>query len=935
MFISPAQAESIKPARVYGRVIDATNGLPLSNTNVIFWNGRGIFIAETNASGFYAMNVTGKESYQVYAYHNPSSTLGFDYIPAHKEVYVEGEAYNVSFMLSPGASINAKGDLRFFKTLQPPKAVSFTIVQKSGLRTNTTSYGEESLIGQLLNLRGRLLFVPCNVPIKVEVDIHYSGEAKYHFSIDNKGDYLNLNQGDLLKVDLGQQVLSVDIHWCYNYTASTQALISEAERLGFYLSYERNELLRARNLLDAAASALSEEAYDEAYADLREAYFILKRVREGLPSLYLNASASTLFITPFLGFTAIAAAALISERGRRRLVIGLGLYGLLFLILYLLYPGYIILGMPPTLAIVATSFLIVYFVVHGLPYAFREKTSREGLSRISAIIMAFSLSTKNLRRRRLRTFLALTLTLTSVFAFTALTSISLEQGFAIWHLGKTASIEGFLLRKTSMSGKTPFDSIQLETYRWLQERPEITLIAPKIENMPQENSLGLLSASALRSTFLIDGIVGVMPSLEAKVTKMDNIIVQGRFLKDNDLNGILISKEVAKDLGAGINDTLQLFNQDFTLIGIFDGGRFDKLKDLDGAPLAPYRVIEAATGEEPELEVCPGFVTVIMYWKTAQELPSMMLSRINVQVRSAEAIMPIARQAVLKWMGVEALAFMAGQAYRLFIGSYYLASGFIPAMIPLAIVVLNIGILMRDVIYERKQELVVMSSAGLNPFHITALFLAEALTIGIVAGSLGYILGITSYRFLTLLPFSPPVKHKVEAIWGILALCSSITAAALGSALPALKTSTIVTPSLERKWKIEEKPKGYDEPWVIRMPIRVRRENLDEFFTFIGDHIRWFKGLGWFEAIKDIRVIREGEFKPLAIGLSFAYIDYEYGVNTENELISTKSLVPHWYMIKLTSIARRGSMHQRELYVWITASFIRRLILLYTLEHKA
>jgi len=246
MFISPAQAGTIELARVYGRVVDATNGFPLSTTTVVFWNGHGMFVSETNVSGFYTMNVTGREFYQVYAYRNPSSTLGFDYVPAHKEIYVEGGAYNVSFMLSSGASINVRGDLRFFKTLQSPRAIFFTIVYESGLRINATSYGEDSLLGQLLNLRGWLLFVSCGVPIKVEVDIHYSGEAKYNVLIDHKGDYLNLNQGDLLKVDLGQQVLSIDIQWCNYYATSTQALVNEAERVGFYLSYERNELLRAR-----------------------------------------------------------------------------------------------------------------------------------------------------------------------------------------------------------------------------------------------------------------------------------------------------------------------------------------------------------------------------------------------------------------------------------------------------------------------------------------------------------------------------------------------------------------------------------------------------------------------------------------------------------------------------------------------------------------
>jgi len=214
------------------------------------------------------------------------------------------------------------------------------------------------------------------------------------------------------------------------------------------------------------------------------------------------------------------------------------------------------------------------------------------------------------------------------------------------------------------------------------------------------------------------------------------------------------------------------------------------------------------------------------------------------------------------------------------------------------------------------------------------LFVAEALTIGVVAGSLGYFLGIINYRFMALLPFPPAVKQKVDAIWGILALCLSIIAAALGSALPARRASTIVTPSLLRKWKIEEKSRGLGEPWVLRMPIRVRRENLEEFFLFMGTRLQTYaKGLSG--GVESLRIFREGEFKPVAKSLSFTYVNYDYGVNTENELTSIKSLLPHWYNIKLTSIARRGSPGERELYVWLTANFVRRLILQYSTEHKA
>ena len=719
---------------------------------------------------------------------------------------------------------------------------------------------------------------------------------------------------------------------------SVRAVVDEAEGAGYYVAYERTRLAKAENLLVSAQSWLTEGDYDHdhAYADIHEAHLILVDVEEYVLSMYAGASWSTFFITPLLGFTAVAVAFVLADDQRERLAISLTLYGVLFGLLYLLYPGYITLQKTAynpwadtpfepfvTPLLVVASFVAPLLVVHGLPHAFREKTSMEGLRPISALAAAFSVATRNLRRRRLRTLLTSAFMLTSVFAFIALTSLSFECGFFILSRPGQATSEGFLLRKPGPIETMPFISIEPEILQWLRERPEATLVVPKIENIPQAEPLEILTpASGL--SFDVYGVLGVYPSLEIQVTQMDQIVEQGQFLRDEDLDGILISGEAAEELQAGVNDTVMFRGRNFTVTAIFDSRKLDEIRDLDRDPIVPQLLA-------PEvlviaMDYCVGRDVVIMHAETAKSFPRMVVSRVDIRTRNPEDIVDLARLAVLRWTGSEAFASAAGEIYYLFIGSYHVASGFASFMIPLALVVVNVGVMMLSAVHERKREVAAMSTVGLNPFHISAVFVAEALLMGVVAGSLGYFLGLASYRFLIVsVPFG--VRQKVEAFWGILVLCLSMAAAVLGSALPAAKASAIATPSLIRKFVIrwEERPRTSREPWLLKIPILIREENLEEFFGFMEKRLQ--QASYPHRQIEDLRVPMRGA----ATRLSFTYINSEEGFVTENELFPVETHLPNRYTIKMASKTRRGSITaQDEAEVRRTASFIRHLILLYS-----
>lgn len=925
---SPAPLGDTKYALVYGTVIDVHTSLPLPNTDVVFRDMDKLHVTRTNKSGSYNIRIPRSTYYEICVFRSPSSSSGLDYVPVCEDVFIEGKTINLSFSLSHAAVIRMKREPLSYKTLQPPRKIQFTVISGSGLSMNATSYSKDSIVGQFLGIKGWMVFVPPEVLIKVGVEVHYSESIKYSLLIDQEEEYFVLRQGDLIDVDLEQNVLPLEISSCHDDVAFTWPLIHEAEGIGFYVAYEKNELLRAESLLEASAVRVSRKAYDSAYADLREAYILVRNTGESIRKLFQNASVSTLFITPFLCFTAFCLAALLSEKRARRLSISLVLYGLLLLFFHSVYPGYILIGVSETLRIAAAYLLLVYPIVFGLPYLFQEKPSKDGVALISAVTLAFSLATRNIRRRRLRALLMLIMVSVSVFALIAITSFSLEHGYAIQYLGRTGAAESLVIRKKS-TGLFSFGSIGQETYSWLKEHPEVTLFAPKIENIPQESPLGFLRLQSSDMAFPIHGIVGVAPSQETRITPIDSIIVEGRFLEDDDLSNALISDEAAANLGVEINDTLQFLSRSYTVTGFFCSSDFDRLKDLDGGPFAPY-----IADPDPEIEMVPclGREVVILLQEVAQGLSGTAVSRIAIQIQDSEELMPLARQAVLKWEGVEGHVFLAGRIYRIFIGPYYLAKGFLPASVPLAMAVLNIAIMMRSTVHERKRELMVMSTLGISPLHMTFLFVAEALTMGIVGGSLGYLLGISGYRLMALLPSPFQVRQKVDAIWGIVALSSSISAVSLGSALPALKSTTVATPSLVRKWKFEGKPMDPRGPWDLVMPIRIRRDRLNGLFRFIIDRLKEHpSSIDRFE-VAGMHASKQ-DFEPFSMRLLFTYVTLDSGVRTRNELICAESIIPNWYLVKLT-ITLQGRDIKSDLCVRTVASLIRHLVLVYNTTSK-
>jgi hypothetical protein len=245
--------------------------------------------------------------------------------------------------------------------------------------------------------------------------------------------------------------------------------------------------------------------------------------------------------------------------------------------------------------------------------------------------------------------------------------------------------------------------------------------------------------------------------------------------------------------------------------------------------------VEDGVLTEARVESCESTEVVVTNWQTASKLSShMFLSRIDILAEDSVDLLVFARQIALErdyWVW----AVTEGQVHRFGLMTYHEAKG-VSIFIPWSIVILNVVFTMVNAIYERKGELVILSSVGLNPTHITALFVAEALIVGVIGGGMGYLLGLSLYELMPLLSINIFVRQKISAVWCLASLGIAMTAVLVG-AFVALKTSVDITPSKLRRWTSEVSNES-GTPGVFDVPFRVQVDRLDSLFENIVTRFR-------------------------------------------------------------------------------------------------
>ncbi len=927
---------------IAGQVTDDLTYDPIENATVAVWTSGGELVSstETDSNGYYTIEIErsfeSRSFLLVYAYYDDQGTLGFDYVPAFRTLRPTDE--NVTFSFVPAASIIFNGDISYVESPSPPSVITFTLIDPNSglpLSNHDQIYVFENTINShtyFLGLNPSHVIIPANTDVNIAVSSKVF--VFFQFTIDMV-DPLNLSQGQMVHVELTKYSMQFNLDLVKGLLREAEKTLNETEQQGFYVIAEKYDLETISGLIEKAEEELTQELYDACYSNIREAYIGVRGLNNKLEIIPAEASISAIILVFFLAFTSVALAYIFFERLPHKMLVTCIIYVVLLLVLHRTYPGYLIVDNALFYKTVIASLGVVFGFTFILPYFFKEQAVEGRIAFRSALVAVFSMAKRNLRRRRLRFILTLITVTVMVMSFVTLTSFSTGYGLIARPLiTPTPPSEGLLIRNyisPTLSTITPFIPLNPSAVDWIQEKSETTLVAPKAENFAFLNPFGELKlANEPTQIIHLFGMLGILPSAEDSITNFNSIIIEGRSLRDNE-TAVLISASAAETLNATIGDRFfgnvsfgyLSYGFEVELVGIFDDNLFNQLRDLDGGSITPRKktVLDETSEDLVETIVpCEPSEFIIINWQTALNCPGVELSRIDVQLNSTQDSLSFARSVALEY-NYWVWSAISGKVYLTSLNAYLEAKG-LPIFIPWVIVMLNIVTTMLNAIYERRREITILSSVGLNPSHITALFSAESLIIGIIGGGIGYISGLSLYSLMSTLSITLQVRQKVSIVWCLAALGMAATTVLIGG-IVALRSSVIITPSLQRRWKDEEKPSTTEGQWVFNMPTKIRQSEINAFLDYIKRRFKKYES--------NVDVLRIGRLKqideetPQDITKRIKF-NYYYGGGTfggfftVNEFVATKKKGEEIYTIKMFS---KGS----EDWSYKTANFIRTLIL--------
>ncbi|MFB0523027.1 MAG: FtsX-like permease family protein [Candidatus Bathyarchaeia archaeon] len=920
MATQPLSIQGQETATLTGSVLDE-NGEPVRNSVItVFGPGRLRDQATTDSSGSFQFLVNREGWYSVYVMCDRSETPGVDYVPSLWETYLQvGSAATFTFILERGASVYLDGEIRFVESSKPADYCGFTVTSPDGGplggKYSVYTYGSESRIVSEFGFSERLIVIPADTEVAIRVDGRISSLRISHaFSIKGEPGYFKLSQGEDLHIDSIEYILDLNLQETRRTWDSAFCLLKDAEHVGFLVSAERQDLMDAYSLIDASLLSMKKRLFEEAFAKLRNAYILTSRTIERLQGLIQMSSLSALLLMPIFAFIASSSAYLITEREgciemlsqeRRKfslsinLLISILFYSVLVCTFYLANPGCRLISQYVFLTAAILALIIGQVALAASQRAFSEKTVDRSIQFSSAVIIAFSMACRNLRRRKLRSILSLANMMILVFGFVTFTSISPGFGLVTQPLPPSIPQYAILVRDKVEGSDLPLLPLPSSFLTWLEHQPNTTLISPKAENIPRIEVLGNLYTRSGKK-FFVRGILGIIPSIEANFTHIDEVTVGGDYLQDDDLKGILICSSLRERLGVDVGDKLYGFDKEFTIRGFFDKGAIENLKDVDGSVMIPRYIIPSQPGspDPPMVTPCSGDDVIMVSYDVSLSLPGVLVSRVNVQLKDGSP-REYSELAQIISLNREYRVYVShpNSLYLQYMGSYVeeKGAGLVPFVVIL--VMLNVSVMMLGSVSERRDEIASLSSVGLNPTHISALFVAEAAIIGFIGGGLGYLLGMLGYRTALTTWFGAlQVREKASAEWGLIALLFSGFTAIIASLIPAVKASTIVTPSLLRKWSISEvsKPKEKDQPWVLDLPVKLMPRELEPFMGFIQKRIGETGKTGYATEIS----LKEEETErgPLK-RLMFRYS--EPGASSANELLIQKREGKDFFEAKL------------------------------------
>jgi hypothetical protein len=112
----------------------------------------------------------------------------------------------------------------------------------------------------------------------------------------------------------------------------------------------------------------------------------------------------------------------------------------------------------------------------------------------------------------------------------------------------------------------------------------------------------------------------------------------------------------------------------------------------------------------------------------------------------------------------------------------------------------------------------------------------EAGVFGFIGGGIGYILSMIIFKVFDVSNMIIPIDVKTTPLDMFSLILMAFLTAMVSSTIPALKAAKIATPSLLRRWRMEEKVVK-EGVWTVRIPVRIPSEKVETFVNYLYERL--------------------------------------------------------------------------------------------------
>jgi hypothetical protein len=505
---------------------------------------------------------------------------------------------------------------------------------------------------------------------------------------------------------------------------------------------------------------------------------------------------------------------------------------------------------------------------------------------------AIWLGIANMRKRMMRTLLTGFTIVLVTFSLLCFTSSSTYQERRIVNLPElTPSHAGVLIQHPAMRG------LDRET-----EESIVTIVG---KEHPVAGRYWASSTNANWRLHVRNGKTNALASLKAGLglrpneshfTGVDRLLANwGSF--DNG-KGCYLSARVAEELGVKAGAEVVVAGVPLTLLATFDGRLFEQeTRKLDGSPLLPIdftiakddrqlnvQAVESELADgnmllpNPSLAYVSGDETVI--------LPVWLAQKLGATLRSVVAEAKQDDSAALASTIMRNIAYPVyygdSQGVKVMVSTPLMPKAPRKIFVPILIAALIIFNTMLNSIAERKKEIYIYSSLGLAPHHIGVLFLAEAMTYGLMGSVFGYIIGQGVATILTGLDWMGGITLNYSGSNVILTMGLVLMVVTFSAVVPALMAARIASPSRDLDWKV---PKPANGMICDFLPFTVSTQAAQGLLAYLHEYIDAHRdgAIGHFTA-DGARLLPSEEDIGLRLAATTWLAPYDLGVRQEIEI---------------------------------------------------